>query len=192
MNAKFYTTTAPAADPIVAADLEAALRLGSSFDSTTVSRVIPASVRKVEEDTERSLITRTITGKLDRWPKNGIIHLPKPPFVAITSFKYFDTNGDEQDLEVNTDYQIKMSGDSGRLVVAPGESWPSVQSDRLEPITITYTAGYGSSSTDVPDDLREACVKMGVMLYTNGAIDSTMYSVLIGTKKHHFDYHIND
>lgn len=192
MNANFYTTTAPAAEPIVAADLEAALRLGSGFDSTTVSRVIPAAVRKVEEDTERSLITRTITGKLDQWPKGGIIYLPKPPFISITSFTYYDTNGQQQDLVENTDYQIKMSGDSGRLVVEPGESWPSVQSDRLEPIEITYTAGYGASAADVPDDLREACIKMGVMIYTNGAIDRTMYDALIGTKKHYFDYHKND
>jgi uncharacterized phiE125 gp8 family phage protein len=192
MNARFYISTAPAADPITAAEIEAALRLSSGFDSTTVSRLVTASVRQVEIDTDRSLITRTITGKLDQWPKGGVIHLPKPPFVAVTSLKYFDTAGTEQTLVENTDYEVKLSGDSGRVVVVPGGSWPSVQSDRVGSIEIVYTAGYGLLVSNVPGDLREACIKMGVMMYTNGAIDDTMYKILIDGRKHYFDYHIND
>lgn len=192
MNARFYISTPPASDPITTAEVEAALRLGSGFDSTTVSRIIPAATRKVETDSERSLITRTITGKLDRWPQGGVIYLPYPPFGSVTSLKYFDTSGAEQTLVENTDYEVKMSGDSGRLVVVPGGSWPYVQSDKVEPIEVIYTAGYGASASDVDDDLREACIKMAVRMYTNGSIDDTMYKILIGSKRHYFHYQAND
>lgn len=191
MNAKFYTSTQPATDPITRAELEAALRLGSGFDSTTTEGVLAAAVRKVEQDTERSLITRTITGKLDRWPKCGTIHLPYPPFGSVTSLKYLDTDGAEQELVKDTDYTVKTSGDSWRLVVAPSGSWPSVQSDTVDTIEVIYTAGYGAAA-DVPDDLKQACIKMAVMMYTNGAVDGTIYDMLIASKIHYFDHHIND
>lgn len=191
MNAKFYTSTQPETDPITRAELEAALRLGSGFDSTTTEGVLAAAVRKVEQDTERSLITRTITGKLDRWPKSGVIHLPYPPFGSVTSLKYLDTDGAEQELVKDTDYTVKTSGDSGRLVVAPSGSWPSVQSDTVDTIEVIYTAGYGAAA-DVPDDLKQACIKMAVMMYTNGAVDGTIYDMLIASKIHYFDHHIND
>lgn len=192
MNARFYITTPPATDPIAAADVEAALRISSGFDSTTITRLIPAAVRQVETDTDRSLITQTITGKFDHWPSDGVIKLPKPPFGSVSSLKYYDTDGSEQTLAENTDYEVKTSGDSGRIVVVPSGSWPSVQSDKVEPIEVIYTAGYGANATDVPDDLREACVKMAVMMYTNGAVDDYMYLRLIDGRKHYFDYHCND
>lgn len=192
MNAKWYISTDPAADPITEAELEAALRISSGFDNATISRLVPAATRQVETDTDRSLINRTITGKLDHWPSDGVIHLPKPPFQSVTSVKYYDTSGTQQTLVENTDYEVKMSGDSGRLVVAPSVSWPSVQSDKSEPIEIIFVAGYGDAASDVPDDLREACIKIGVSLYSNGAIDDFLYKKIVWSMKHYFDYNKND
>lgn len=191
MNAKWYISTLPATDPITEAELEAALRLSSGFDNATISRLVPASARQVETDTDRSLITRTITGKLDHWPTEGVIHLPKPPFISVTSVKYFDTNGAEQTLVENTDYEVKVTGDSGRIVVAPSVSWPSVKSDKKEVIEIVYQAGYGDASA-VPDDLKEACIKWGVWAYSNGAIDDFLYKKMVFLRKNFFNYNKND
>ncbi|MEM7298232.1 MAG: hypothetical protein AAF391_08205 [Bacteroidota bacterium] len=192
MNACWYISTPPTTDPVTAAELRAALKItDSSFDSTTIDRLVPAATRVVEDDLDRSLITRTITGKLDRWPSGGIIYLPKPPFVSITSLSYIDTDGDPVTLTENTHYEFKNSGDSGRLVVAPGTSWPSVKSDKKEVITIVYTAGYGAAS-DVPADIKQAIIALASKMY-NPAMDDYLYKVSIGLNRApQFNYHIND
>lgn len=190
MNAHFYITTEPAS-PITADELGVDIRSSSSAESDRRDRIVLAAARQVEIDTQRSLITRTITGKLDRWPCKEVIYLPYPPFGSVTSVKYFDTNGDEQTLDPSS-YEAKVSGDEGRIVPVPGGSWPDVKSDKLETIEVVYTAGYGANASDVPADLREACIKMGVMMYTNGAIDSFMYQRLIQPRKAYFNFNDND
>ena len=191
MKTKWDISTPPATEPVTAAEVEAALRLSSGFDSATVTRQIEAARDQVEIDLDRSLITRTITLKLDKWPESGIIHLPKPPFLAITSFKYIDADEAEQTLVEDTDYTFKELGDSGRLVVTPGGSWPTVL-DGKEVIEVIYTAGYGASASDVPGNIRELVVKQCQIMYSNGALDDMIYKKMADKAKFYFDYTIND
>lgn len=192
MNLKWSISSQPVNDPVTTAEVKSSLRIDHSVQDTMLASMIKAATRQAEKDLDRSIINRTLELKFDYWPTCGEIHLPKPPFQSVSSVAYIDTNGDSQTLVEDTDYEVKLSGDSGRVVVAPGKSWPSVKSDKKEVITVTLVAGYGALADNVPDDIKQAIIAKVDIMYSKGEIGEDTYNMLIENTKHYFDYHIND
>jgi uncharacterized phiE125 gp8 family phage protein len=133
------------------------LRLDSTDEQTTVEALIAAARGAVEEATQLQLITATWELTLDGFPRNWSepIELPRPPITAITSIAYTDENGAAQTLSAS-DYQVDAKSFPGRLVPAVDLEWPDTQADKLNAVTITYTAGYGAAGSSVPRPLRQA------------------------------------
>ena len=192
MNMTWSISSQPVNDPVTTAEVKSSLRIDHSVQDTMLASMIKAATRQAEKDLDRSIINRTLVLEFDYWPTCGVIHLPKPPFQSVDEVKYIDTNGSEQILAENTDYEVKLSGDSGRVVVAPGKSWPSVQSNKKGVITVTVVAGFGANDSDVPDDIKQAIIAKVDIIYSKGEIGEDTYNMLIENTKHYFDYHIND
>lgn len=149
-------TADPAAEPILWAEAMLYLRLDSEDEKTTVEAFITAAREAVEEQTQLQLITATWELCLDAFPSDLCpIELPRPPLASISSIAYIDENGDSQTLAAS-DYQADLKSRPGRLVPAVDEVWPDTQADKLNAVTITYTAGYGAAGTAVPRPLRQA------------------------------------
>jgi uncharacterized phiE125 gp8 family phage protein len=152
-------------------------------DALVTGTIIPAAVDRCELKTERQLPDATWELRLDGWPRCGWIEIPKPPLVSITSVKYYDTNGVQQTwASTNYDVDIPVGPRCrrGRLALAYGVSWPTVQC-RVNAITIRFRAGYvnesgsGGPTRSIPTLLVEA------MLLDAGALYRQREQVVTGT-----------
>lgn len=149
-------TVDAAAEPILWDEAQLYLRLDSEIEKTTVEALIVAARNVVEEETQRQLITATWALTLDAFPSNTCpIELPRPPLISLSSITYIDEDGASQTLAASG-YQSDLLSHPGRLLPAVDEVWPDTQADRMNTVTITYTAGYGAAGSAVPRPLRQA------------------------------------
>lgn len=178
-------TTPPAVEPISTAEAKAHIRVDHSDDDTYIDTLVSAARQDTERVTWRQMITATYTLTLDRFPENvDFIELPRPPLQAVSSITYVDVNGDTQTW-ADTNYTVATGGGAGRVNLVAGKVWPSMQT-RFNSVTITYTAGYGDASTDVPEVLRQGMLlKIGHWYENREAvvIGGTPMSLPIATER---------
>jgi uncharacterized phiE125 gp8 family phage protein len=84
------------------------------------------------------------------------ILIPKPPCVSVQSVQYLDPNGDLFTLVANEDYVVDLESDIASIWPAYGKCWPYVRPNHPAAVTITYTAGYGTTLAAMPDVLLHA------------------------------------
>jgi uncharacterized phiE125 gp8 family phage protein len=84
------------------------------------------------------------------------ILLPKPPCISVQSVAYIDSNGDSVTMVANEDYIVDLESDIASIWPAYGKSWPCVRRNHPAAVTITYTAGYGTTLAAMPDVLLHA------------------------------------
>ena len=142
-------------EPVDWSDFSSHSRIDSTGDSALVTLYLRAARQLVENDSHRALVNRTVTCQLDRFPAGrDVLWLPKPPLVSVASITYVDTAGASTTM-ASTDYVVDTRSMPGRVQPRYGSVWPSAQ-QRLGAVTLTYTAGYGAASTDVPETDRQA------------------------------------
>ncbi|MHB8124650.1 MAG: head-tail connector protein [Desulfitobacteriaceae bacterium] len=132
-----------------------------TFEDDYITALIVAAREYAESFQNRCYITQSWEMSLDSFPSSEIV-IPKGSLQTIDSVKYKDSSGTETTLVNNTDYIYSTRGVLGRLTTAYGMSWPSFTAFPLDPVIITFTAGYGSTSASVP-----AKVKQAIMLLTS-------------------------
>ncbi|OGG44107.1 MAG: hypothetical protein A3F84_27745 [Candidatus Handelsmanbacteria bacterium RIFCSPLOWO2_12_FULL_64_10] len=154
-------TVAPGVEPIDLAVAKLHCRDDVTENETTLTALIAAARRHVERWTSRQLITATWAMTLDEFPSgddgtdNGEIRVPISPLIAVTSITYVDSDGDTQTL-ATADYQVDARTEPGRIRPVYGEVWPATRPDTMAAVTVTFTAGYGTAASDVPDDIKAA------------------------------------
>jgi uncharacterized phiE125 gp8 family phage protein len=164
--------TPPAALPVSLAELKAAGRLDDSEDDDAVLMGhLRAAVASIDGSTGwlgRALITQAWTLWLDAFPRT--IAVPLPPLQQVTEIRYVDSAGATQTLDSSA-YVVAGVGGSGRIVPAVGKSWPAT---RCQPdaVQVDFTAGFGESWNDVPEDLRAAVVLLTVAAYDGCTSDA--------------------
>lgn len=87
------------------------------------------------------------------------IRLPMPNLLAVMSIIYVDPSGQPVTMDPSA-YDVDTDALPGCVTPAFGTSWPPT---RFQPsaVRILYTAGFGASAADVPQELR-AAVLLGV------------------------------
>lgn len=140
-------------------------KTGDSAEDALLSGLITASREYCEAFTRRALATQTIEAYLDCFPLKDRIALPRPPLQSVTSVKYKDSAGDETTLTQNTDYIVDTESDIGGIVLPYGKSWPSFTAYPLNPIKITYVAGYASNL--IPKTIKQAMLLLIGHWYEN-------------------------
>lgn len=146
-------TTGPATEPITTAEAKAALNVTSSDDDTYIDTLIATARTVFEAQTGRSLITRTLTLHLDRWPDFGI-KIPYGPISAVTTVKYYDAAASQITWDAGQ-YWTDLKPIWAWVVPRDGVTFPDLQAGRIAPIEIEYVAGYASASA-IPDDFKTA------------------------------------
>jgi uncharacterized phiE125 gp8 family phage protein len=146
--------TPPLVEP---ATLEEAQRWVRDWDEVyapDLLDLIKAAREKVEHETGRALIEQDWALSLPRFPNSRIVELGRAPLVEVQSIQYYDKDGVLQTLSPSLYHDI-TDEEPGSVELWPNEQWPDTQ-DRRDAVRITFTAGYGSSRTDVPERLRMA------------------------------------
>lgn len=161
MGYGLVVVTAPAAEPISLAEAKAQVRVDHSDSDSDLAMLISSARYHAEETTRRAFITQTLKMTLDGFP--GEIRLPRNPVHSITSIKYLDTNGDQQALD-SAAYRLDNQSIVARLTPSYGYSWPSTYAT-TNAVEITFVAGYGDASSDVPAPIRHAMLLMIATYY---------------------------
>lgn len=144
--------TAPATEPITAAECRTHSRIDDSGEDTVLATFIDEAIKHCESYTGRQMITATYDGYLDRFPRRDYIEVPKPPLQSVTSVQYYDQNGSLQTLASST-YYVDTNRWVGRIRLRNGESWPNTESLRDGAVVVRFVCGYGDAATDVPSNL---------------------------------------
>lgn len=146
--------TAPAVEPLTAAEARARLSLPAGTPSDDVLNALIKAARQEIDGKDgwlgRALITQTWEIVLDRFPC-GAIRLPLPPLQSVTSVTYFDGAAVEQTL-AGSSYQVLAGEPAGLAIVG---AWPALRQGR-ENVRIRFVAGYGASGSAVPEPIRMA------------------------------------
>lgn len=186
-------TTAPALEPVSTVEVKEFLRIDPADDSQdiVIGILIKSARETVEEYIRRSLITQTWTWTVGAREMINPIYLPRVPIISITSFTVYDENaaGAETSSVVDTaNYQLV----EGQFLVERNSGWTWNRRDRAA--TIVYTAGYGSSASDVPAPIRTAILRLVGNEYEYrekaGELQGLGNNVL--TSKHHILTDIDD
>lgn len=161
-------STAPTIDGNSRDDLKAHLRIDTSAEDGFLDTLLAAARSKLEKDTRRAINTQTLKLYMDKFPNGSWLELPRPPLISVTSITYTDTDGNSGQTYSSSNYQVDAKSTPGMIRLGRSVTgWPSVLSDTLNAVTITYTAGYGATNASVPADLRHALKLLYGHWYTN-------------------------
>lgn len=139
--------TSPLVEPLLKADVKAALRIDATDLDDVVDGLIVAARMHIEAICRRALVRQVRRLVLDVFPSDhgGEIRLPISPLRAVESITYLDTAGVEQTLAASA-YRVDVYSDVPRIVPAYNTSWPSTYTVP-NAVIITYSAGYVVSLT---------------------------------------------
>lgn len=117
--------------------------INGSYEDDMVARYMWAATAAAEKQTERALAPQAWQLVLDQFP-SGLIVLPRPPLIGVTSLTYYDTSNVQQTLSGSPEQFLTVtSGSTQKACLAPfeGESWPSTYT-RPDAVTVTFQCGY--------------------------------------------------
>ncbi len=163
--------TSATGEPVDLEDMKDQLRLGigESAQDNLLNGLIRSATRRIENITNLKLLKQTWKAYPSAWPSTrNYIKMPYSPLLHITSSTgvvYKDSSG--------STYLMASTGDNswredtvskpGRLVLENDADWPGETLYNINPISIQFRCGYGTSAagdaTKIPWELIQA-VKM--------------------------------
>lgn len=141
-------------EPVSLADLKDQSRIdtGNPDEDAVMSIFGQAARRLVEQMTNRAIVAQTRVLRLSSFPDadRQFFELPGGYIRSVASITWLDTVGDQTAF---TGFQadIGTQRGTGRVHLAPDESWPGTVAARGLPVAVTYEAGYDpAASPPVP------------------------------------------
>ena len=156
----------PPATELSLSTVKSYLRIDFTDDDTLLTSLIQSARERAEQYCNRAFITQTLEVYYDNIEKN--FTLPRAPIQSVGTVKliYLD---EVSVLTQNADYYVMGNMDKWITLTAttynlpPGFS-PGDDLSRYH-LDVTYTAGYGSSWSNVPMGIQEAIMKMAGVAY---------------------------
>jgi uncharacterized phiE125 gp8 family phage protein len=148
-------TLAPAVEPVTLTEAKLHCRVDATADEALITSLITVARQYCENFTGRAFVTQTIEYTLDRWPSGRMIYLPRPPVQSISSVVYYDKDNTLNTLTLTNDYLVDVSSQFARVVLPRNILWPTEILHPVNPIRVTYVAGYGLAAA-VPEYIKAA------------------------------------
>jgi uncharacterized phiE125 gp8 family phage protein len=181
--------TQPAVEPVSLSDMKAHLRLGAghAVDNEYITDLIAAARAYFEERTGRCVINQTWRTVLDKFPfrranddwwdgvregafneltQGGAIKLNRPPFVSVSSVKYWDRT---ETLVTLDPTKYRLNANDGTIKPKTGYPWPVDLRDE-DAVEVEYVSGYGAAALNVPRSIRQALMIIAAHWYENREI----------------------
>jgi uncharacterized phiE125 gp8 family phage protein len=154
---KSILTNPPLAEPVTLAEAKAHLRIDHDAEDALVTALIAAARRHVEAMTGLALMSQGWSFFADDWPANGAFTLPLHPLIAVEELKMHGEEGDPAIVDPSH-YYVDRWARPARLILRE-RSWarPARIANGIE---IEATLGFGDAADDVPEDLREAILRL--------------------------------
>jgi uncharacterized phiE125 gp8 family phage protein len=157
-------TTAPVNEPWTLAEVKSYLKIDDSNEDSMLNTLIKGARMVAESYLNQGLITQTVTEKLDKLG-DPTIYLSVSPVLAVSSFQYANSENTTATFAA-TDYVVDTFSKPARLNLGYGKTWPTLYGN-INDVTITYTVGYGTESSAVPFQIRQAILLMVADTYEN-------------------------
>ncbi len=150
------------------------IELSSTYHDEYLTRLIKGARLDAENYLGRSLIKRRLEEHLAAWPASGVVHLPGGQ-VFEDNFKIEYYNSDNTKvIWSDANYELDAISTPARVRPIASVSFPTVF-DRFWPIVITYDAGYGVTSEDIPENI------IGAILFRIGTSFLLREEIVIGS-----------
>lgn len=127
-------------------------RVTHAHEDDLLNAAIVAAREWIEKRTWRQLLTTTLMLRMDRFPRDRFIVLPRPRLASVTSIEHL-SGGSWATLSAGR-YEVDTASEPGRIRI-DSSGWPATD-DALNAVRITFVAGYGPAVSDVPESLRLA------------------------------------
>ena len=157
-------TSAPSVEPVTTTNQKDWMRVDGSDEDTLIGNLAAASRAYIEMSTGRQMITATWVYKLSTFPSGDIV-LPISPLQSVTSITYVDTDDATQTWSSSL-YTVDTASDMGRIRPNYDEDYPTNRGYSGD-VTITFVAGYGDASSDVPDTALTAIKLLAANWFEN-------------------------
>lgn len=147
--------TAPTGEPVTLGETLKYLRLDHNRDDEEIGGLIAVAREEAQGFTGRQFLTATFRQDLDEFPC-GLepIQLTPAPLAAVSAITYYDTADAQQTLSASV-YEVDASKQPGLVRLKDGQAWPATKC-KANAVSITFTAGYGSTPATVPPEIRLA------------------------------------
>lgn len=138
-------------EPVTRTEAKAHARITATDEDTLIDSLIKSARQACERYAGRSFITQTWKAAFPSIQGDKLA-LPYPTVLSITSVQYKDSAGDLQTVS-SSDYEFDGLSDRPSVRFT---TLPSFSASYLNPLQVTYTAGFGPLAADVPDDIKLA------------------------------------
>lgn len=180
--------TAPVVEPITLVEVKTLLRDPPDSDDTFLTSCLEQARIIFEAQTGICCINQSWRLHFDHWPGgqaepwwggcqvgpidmirgnvNNEIMFERFPLVSVDALSTFAEDGTETSRTVGDFFHIDTDSLPGRVVKKSAKSWPSF-TRVSNGIRFDYTAGFGASADDVPEDVKRAIQHLAAWLYDN-------------------------
>jgi uncharacterized phiE125 gp8 family phage protein len=162
----YAVTGPPAVEPVTLDEAKKSAKIRSTADDAFITGLIATSRQRVEDFTNRLLITQTVEGyfdclELSKYETYPFVYFRRAPLGSITAVEVDEGDGYVAIL----DFQVKQQSDGYPIILFTGS--PTLdRTAQAYPLKITAVIGYGLA-TAVPE-LIKTSIKMDVnFLYEN-------------------------
>jgi uncharacterized phiE125 gp8 family phage protein len=151
---KSITSAAVTTEPLQLAEVKKHLEIADADTAHDehIQRLIQEAREQVEHDCQVCLVSRAITEKFNWSGDEEYWQLYYRPISSVTSITYYDTTNTQQTFSASL---YSLDADRRRVWLNSNAAWPTTY-DRWDAITLTYSAGYGSSGAAVPQMFKQA------------------------------------
>ena len=146
------------------------MRVTGAANDAVFVRGLDTTATKFEEETDRLLITGTVTEYYDLWPLDyyNCWQLHRAPVSSVTHIKYYDGDGNQQTWN-SANYQTDVVSTPARIVLDPSATTtsPSLE-EKPNAVEVAYSCGYGSTVASIPSEIINAIFIYAAWLVTSG------------------------
>jgi len=180
MGRYYKLKTAPASEPVTAAEVKLYTRVPHTVEDGLIDVWIAAGREAAENYQHRAYITQTWQMVCDSFPSTPF-QFPMPPLISLDSVKYYDTDETET-VYADSNYQVDTISEVGRFSLAYNVVWPSAVLRPMNGVIFEFQAGYGDADA-VPKAVKDAIMLYCAYRYENrtaevDGIPETFYHLL--------------
>lgn len=148
----------PQVEPLEVSEAKAHLNVSGTSKDTYIESLIITVRRQVETYLRRALITQQWKVYYNCWQNKMQIPFGRLQIVENESVvvKYRNLSGTLTTLTESDYYWVVNDEDPGYIVRKYDATFPELQYGRPDAIEIAFTAGYGATSSAIPEDIRHA------------------------------------
>jgi uncharacterized phiE125 gp8 family phage protein len=158
IQAKNYILETPAISPAIELSYikEVSKIDNDAYDSLLLS-LIKVATEYGEKITGRDFINKTYKGFLNCFPActSRGIQIRKAKLQSITSIQYY-VDGILTTFDSSNYYITESDNGYSSIYLNEDKEWPSDVDNRQQAVVITFVAGYGEDSCDIPATLQRA------------------------------------